>query len=496
MPAVVSAIAGLSVNPSGPEIEVLLDVDPGTYSLGSVTVPSGLRLILDGDGGAGAAGTFAATSAPALTLVSGDVLIRDGAQLSGTGNTSALVVQGGQLTMRNSTLTENTTTNQPAIAISGGQVDLGSVWGNFYDPNSGGNTFNVNGTGKFIRLTGPNNVLAFDDTWVVNGSNVWDYQIEDHIDHSLDGLGGGTVFWAPNTVFVSDQSGSIQRGVNVVPSGGTVNVQTGVQGGYSVGTKLLAIAFQNGPAIIQQADTLDATRLQLVVVDDSNNASNYGYYSYYSYYSGTNDSIKFTAGTNPGEVQVKINNLPNGTYLPTGRLVAFGGQGANIQVDSAIVLPAWLYGGGNGRLAGGSGNNVLVGGYGDALAGGVGRSLMIGPGANTMKSRGGQDLIIAGWTWYVYYEPALAAIMAEWTSSDDLATRVANLTDNTASSRFSANRLNGDYFLIGSGPNQTVYSDGSPDTVSAGSGIDLIFASSKDKVTGLSADDVEFLFGP
>jgi hypothetical protein len=32
--------------------------------------------------------------------------------------------------------------------------------------------------------------------------------------------------------------------------------------------------------------------------------------------------------------------------------------------------------------------------------------------------------------------------------------------------------------------------------VSAGSGIDLIFASSKDKVTGLSADDVEFLFGP
>jgi uncharacterized delta-60 repeat protein len=492
MPAVTAAIAGLSVNPSGPAIEVLLDVDAGTYRLGSVTVPAGLKLLIDGAGGAAGEGTFASSSGPVLTLVSGNVIIRDGAQLSSTGSASTIVVQSGQLTMRNSTVTENTSTSQAAIVISGGQVDLGTS-DQYYDPNLGGNTFNVNGPGMFIRLPGPNNVLAFGDTFAVNGANVWDYQLEDRIDHSLDGLGGGTVFWAANNVFVSDKSGSIQRGVNVVPVGGTVNVQTGVQGGYAVGSKLLAVAFQNGPAIIQQADSLDLTKVQLVVVDGD--ASAHGYYDYYSSYSGTNDSIKFTAGTNPGEVQLKINNLPSGTFVPSGRLVAFGGAGANISVDGAIVLPAWLYGGGNGRLSGGSGNNVLIGGYGELLAGGSGRSLMIGSGNDRMMSRGGQDIIISGFTFYAYEEMALAAIMAEWTSADSLAARVANLTDNTASSLFSANRKNGNDFLIGSGPNRTVYSDGSSSTVSAGSGLDLIFVGSTDKVTGLSAADVEFLIG-
>jgi hypothetical protein len=49
--------------------------------------------------------------------------------------------------------------------------------------------------------------------------------------------------------------------------------------------------------------------------------------------------------------------------------------------------------------------------------------------------------------------------------------------------------------LTDSGPNQTVFNDNSTDTISAGTGPDLIFASSKDKVTGLSAADVEFIFG-
>src|SRR5262249_952927 len=158
--------------------------------------------------------------------------------------TSALVVQGGQLTMRDSTVTETTTTNQPAIIVSGGQVDLGSA-DQYYDPNLGDNTFKVNGPGEFIRLSGPNNVLALRDFFQLDGQNSFDgFQIEDHVDHSLDGLTGGTVFWAANTVFVSDQSGSIQRGVNAVPGGGTVNVQLGVKGAYAVGGKLLAIAFQ------------------------------------------------------------------------------------------------------------------------------------------------------------------------------------------------------------------------------------------------------------
>src|SRR5262249_32668224 len=151
------------------------------------------------------------------------------------------------------------------------------------------------------------------------------FQIEDAIDHSLDGLGGGTVYWVPNNVFVTANSGSVQRGVNVVPSGGTVNVQAGVHGDYNAGSKLLTIAYQSGQTITQEADTLDATRRELLVQDN-----------------GTGDSIKFVAGTNPGEVQLNINNLPNGTFLPTGRLIAYAGYGDSVTVDSTITLSAWL----------------------------------------------------------------------------------------------------------------------------------------------------------
>jgi hypothetical protein len=383
--------------------------------------------------------------------------------------------------MRGSTVTETTSTNQAAIAITGGQVDLGTSTDSL-DPHFGNNTIIVNGPGKFIRLTGPNNVMALGDFFVLNGNNLGDnFQIEDAIDHSLDGLGGGTVFWVPNNVFVTDNSGSVQLGVNAIPAGGTVNVQTGVKGPYSVGSKLLTIAYQSGHIITQQADTLDATMRELVV----SNAS----------YIGLN-SIKFVAGTNPGEVQMNINNLPNGTFLPTGRLVCFATNGDDVQVDSTITLSAWLYGSGHCRLKGGSGNNVLIGdGGGNLLVGGSGRSLIIGHGNDKLVSTGGQDIMIAGSTIYDYNEVALAAIMAEWTSADSLAARLANLTDNTASSLFSASRKNGNYFLLDSGPNQTVFSDWSADTMTAGSGPDWIFASSSDKVTGLTATDIEFIFG-
>jgi uncharacterized delta-60 repeat protein len=477
MPGVDSAIAGLTVNPAGPTIEVVLDVDPGSYPLGSISVPAGLKLLLDGRGsGVPGVQTFASSSGPVLTLVSGDVLIRNGAALASTGG-STIVVQGGQLTLRNSTVTETTTSNQAAIAISGGQVDLGTFW-NWGDPNYGGNTINVNGPGMLIRLTGPNNLMAFGDSFVLNGVYLTDnYQIEDLIDHSLDGFGPGTVFWVSGNVFVTTRDAVIQRGVNVVPAGGSVNVQTGVKGDYSVGSKLLSIAYQSGQNIIQQADSLDATKRELLVGE----------------YAG-NNTVKFVAGSNPGEVQVNINSLPSGTFLPTGRLIAHAGWGDSVTVDSTLTLSAWLYGdGGNDRLKGGGGNNVLIGNaFGDVLIGGSGRNVLIGTMADRLVSNGGQDILIAGWTYYIYDEVALGAILAEWSSADSLAARVANLTDNTASPYFSASRLNGNYFLI---QGQTVFNDYSADTVTAGSGPDWIFASSWDKVNGLSAADVEFIFG-
>jgi uncharacterized delta-60 repeat protein len=499
MAAVAPALANLSVVPNEPEIEVMLDIDPGTYSMGQISVPSGLKLIIDGDNAACGARTLTGTTAAALTVASGDVLIRSGMafdtsgqsdlvvtggtvdvqndSFAETGGAPAILVTGGQLTMRGSSVTENTSTDQAAIAITGGQVDLGTS-NTYLDPNVGNNTISVNGSGVAIRLAGPNDVMALGDSFVLNGNYLYDnYQIEDVIDHSLDGFGPGTVYWVPDNVFVSTRDGVIQTGVNVIPSGGTVNVETGVKGPFNVGSKLLTIAYQSGPFVTQQADTLNASQVELV-------------YSTYS----SNDSVKFVAGTNPGQVQMNINNLPNGTFLPTGRLVAYAGYGDNITVDSTLTLSAWLFGNGGGRMKGGGGNNVLIDdGGNELLVGGSARDLIIGNGGDRLVSNGGQDILIAGYYSYEFDETALAAIMAEWTSADSLAARVADLTDDTASPYFSASRLNGNYFLLGSGPDQTVFQDFSADTLTAGSGPDLVLASSSDTVHGLTAADLDFI---
>ena len=90
-------------------------------------------------------------------------------------------------------------------------------------------------------------------------------------------------------------------------AGDTVNVETGVRGSFSVGNKLLTVQFQEGSSITQQADSLDPTRRSLVV---------FGTFG--------NDSIKFEPGDDKG-VRVEMNNLPRGTFLPNGRLIASAG---------------------------------------------------------------------------------------------------------------------------------------------------------------------------
>jgi Ca2+-binding RTX toxin-like protein len=167
-------------------------------------------------------------------------------------------------------------------------------------------------------------------------------------------------------------------------------------------------------------------------------------------------------------------------------------------VAGSISLPAWLYGGdGNDRLKGGSGNNVLEGGAGDdLLVGGSGRDLLVGGGgADRMIGNGGDDILIGGTTSFDGNDGALAAIMAEWTSAHDYATRVANLTDQAGSAGFQY-RLNGAFFLLDQGSGQTVFNDSGADTLTGSAGSDWYFAGTADKVTDLSDADKLFIFGP
>lgn len=199
-------------------------------------------------------------------------------------------------------------------------------------------------------------------------------------------------------------------------------------------------------------------------------------------------------GTN-GDVMVKVNGVSLGTFHPTGRIIAYGQAGDDdIEVAAKITSPAWLYGGdGNDILIGGSGANVLLGGAGnDKLVGGSNRDLMIGgTGSDTIVGDANEDILIAGTTWFDAWDAALCAIMDEWTSNRDYASRVANLSGTGSDPR-----LNLDYFLTATGPDQTVFDDGATDSLTGSAGVDWFFANYQgggvlDKISGFANGETE-----
>jgi hypothetical protein len=94
----------------------------------------------------------------------------------------------------------------------------------------------------------------------------------------------------------------------------------------------------------------------------------------------------------------------------------------------------------------------------------------------------GENIAITGTTDYDSSDAALAAIMAEWTSKHSYAERVANLSGTGT-----ADRLNGNYFLIAGGPDATVHGDGRVNRVFGGSGGNWYFA----QLSGLVGDLLE-----
>lgn len=139
-------------------------------------------------------------------------------------------------------------------------------------------------------------------------------------------------------------------------------------------------------------------------------------------------------------------------------LLADGDDTATI--SAGITIPAIIDGGkGNDHLKGGGGRNVLIGGLGaDRLVGGA-----------------ADDLLIAGFTAFDANDAAMTAILAEWISSRSYAARIANLQGTGSGTPF-AERLNGNYFLKGSGPDATVFDDGDPDRLTGAAGRDWFFA--------------------
>ena len=99
--------------------------------------------------------------------------------------------------------------------------------------------------------------------------------------------------------------------------------------------------------------------------------------------------------------------------------------------DSDNILNANSFTLGSVTLQGGLGNDVLIGGSkADSLIGGSGRDLLIGGrGADTLGGDADDDILIGGKYSSAGSPAALNAIMAEWTSANSYATRVANLSN-------------------------------------------------------------------
>jgi hypothetical protein len=446
-----AAINGLAA-PSDP-VTIHIELAPGSYAGLTANPPAGVTLIIEGDGGT----TVIQGASPALVVGSGMVVV-SGLTLENSTDASTILVTGGSLTLRDSSVAETSGGTRAAIEIFGGSVDLGTA----ADP--GGNSLNVIGSGELIRNLSANVMTALGNTLLVDGVPlVSGFRIEDEVFHTLDAGGGGRVIAEEGHVYVTASSGSIQRGIDAVEAGGMVHIEGTALADFAAGTKPLTIDFDGGTRFDQGPDALDAGTQSLTVTGTA-----------------ASDLVYFAPAA-PGQVKAWAIGYPAATFAPTGRIIAHGEAGNDaIIVDPRIMLPAWLYGGaGNDLLTGGGGNDVLLGGDGvDALAGLGGRNLLIGgAGGDGLVGGLADDLLIAGITAHDGDETALSAVMAEWTSTRSYENRVSNLRGVTTGATFGS-RLNGDNFLNVDAARGavTVFDDAAVDLLTGLAGRDWFFA--------------------
>ena len=145
--------------------------------------------------------------------------------------------------------------------------------------------------------------------------------------------------------------------------------------------------------------------------------------------------------------------------------------------DSANVIRANAFTLGTVTLQGGNGDDVLLGGTkNDSLIGGGGRDLLVGgTGIDNLSGGAGDDILIGGTiTTSINTPAALTAIMAEWTSANSYATRVANLLNGGGAN--GSTKLN----------MSSVQNDSSAaDRITGGSETDWFFKSANDVLDAL-----------
>ena len=167
-------MAANAVTPLGP-VSITLDLGSGTYNIDTqVNTGPAVTLVIQN-------GTLVGGS-PALIVDSGDVVLDD-MTITNSTDTPTIVVNGGSLTVRGSTINQSSDYAQPAIQITGGSVDLGTP------TDLGLSTINADGTSDLIANATSTPVSIAGDYFTVNGTSVpINFTVSDTSDTGLGSL--------------------------------------------------------------------------------------------------------------------------------------------------------------------------------------------------------------------------------------------------------------------------------------------------------------------
>jgi Ca2+-binding RTX toxin-like protein len=199
---------------------------------------------------------------------------------------------------------------------------------------------------------------------------------------------------------------------------------------------------------------------------------------------GGNDVVFDAAGRDTLNFAAKTLGISIHLGLATGQVQVIDTAGNQLAINGVVeIVVATAFadnvtgndadnvvfaGDGADTVFGGLGNDVLLGGAdADTLQGDDGRDLLIGGlAADVLKGMGGDDVLIGSITTFDSNQSALDALMAEWTSTNTYAQRVAYLTGTSGGA-------NGTTYLI---KNVTVLDDNKvKDTYFGGLDSDLFF---------------------
>jgi PKD domain len=477
----------------------------------------------------GGSGNDAYTFTPGAS--NGTIAVVDNGTSLGTFTTALVQVHGGAgsntVSVSAAPGAHSFTINSTSVTVRGVSIS-GTGIGRWTVNGTGtGNTFAINGSGLAATLNGG----AGDDTFTIAAGVVFGGTINGSGTDSLvnDSNSGTTNPW----VLTGANAGT----VNGAPFTGIANLIGGLGNdsfAFRAGAILSGKIKGNGGS-----DTLDWSAYGSAVTVNlaSKAATAVGGFASITYLVGSSASTTLIGpnsaktwaitGANAGTVGsytfTSFANLVGGTGVqafklsPAGSVSSINGGGPGDWLDYSLFTTAVLVdltsgsatgvkGGAAGSITnianvrGGSGNDSITGKGGNILIGGggtnvlrdayngtaaSGRSILIGgTGPSKLTSGSAGDILIGGTINDDANDAALAAILAEWQSSDDYNTRFYRLEGKQSGG------LNGSYYLVWG---TTVKANNYSDTmVGSTVGLDWFFA----QLSGTNADVIDNLNVP